>query len=101
VGNLRTIVGAQTAYHGSHFQYTGSFDDLTTATPPFLDGVWSGTKSGYNYVMAGDAANFTANANAAQYGVTGNRGFYTDASGVIRAEEGGDATAASPVLGHS
>ncbi|HNR29703.1 MAG TPA: prepilin-type N-terminal cleavage/methylation domain-containing protein [Candidatus Hydrogenedentes bacterium] len=99
VGNLRTIVGAQTAFQSANFQYAATFDELTTPTPPFLDGDWTGTKSGYNYVMGGDANAFNANANAAQYGVTGNRGFFTDASGVIRFEEGGDATAASPVLG--
>lgn len=101
VGNLRTVVGAQTAYHGSHFEYTATWDDLTTATPPYLDGDWTTAKSGYAYVLGGDTANFTANANAVQYGVTGNRGFFTDASGVLRAEEGGDATVASPVLGQT
>ena len=101
VGNLRTIVGAQTAFQGANFEYATTFDQLTTATPPFLDGDWTTAKSGYNYVLGGDANAFTANANAVQYGVTGNRGFFTDASGVIRFEEGGDATAASAVLGQA
>lgn len=99
VGNLRTILGAETAYHGANFVYTATFDDLTTAVPPYLDGDWTTPKSGYNFVLGGDASNFTANANATTYGVTGGRGFFTDASGVIRFEVGADATSGSEVLG--
>lgn len=99
IGNLRTIVGSETAYHAAHFQYTTAWDDMTTATPPFLDGDWTTTKSGYNFSLGGDASSFTANANAVQYGVTGGKGYFTDASGVIRFEEGADATVASTVLG--
>jgi prepilin-type N-terminal cleavage/methylation domain-containing protein len=91
IGNLRTIVGAEVAYHAANYQYATDFNTLTSATPPYLDGNWSVAKSGYNYVLGGDASNFTANANAVQYGVTGSRGFYTDASGVIRYAVGQDA----------
>ncbi|MBP8131174.1 MAG: prepilin-type N-terminal cleavage/methylation domain-containing protein [Candidatus Hydrogenedentes bacterium] len=99
IGNLRTIVGAETAFQSANFQYAVTFDQMTTATPPYLDGDWSLPKSGYTYVLAGDVDNFTANANATSYGVTGGRGFYTDASGVIRFEVGGDATSGSAILG--
>jgi len=99
IGNLRTIVGAQVAYHAANNEYTTDFAILTGATPPFLDGNWDATKSGYNFVLGGTALNFTANANAADYAVTGGRGFFTDASGVIRAEAGADATAASLPIG--
>lgn len=99
IGNLRTIVGAETAYQSANFEYATTFDLMTTATPPFLDGDWAGPKSGYTYALGGDVNAFTANANAVQYGVTGGKGFFTDASGVIRFEEGADATVASAVLG--
>lgn len=99
VGNLRTLVASQTAYHSANFVYTASFDDLTTASPAYLDGDWTTTKSGYDYTLAGDSANFNCSASATSYGVTGGRGFYTDASGVIRYESGGDATDASTPLG--
>ena len=70
IGNLRTIVGSEVAYHAANYEYTADFADLTGATPSFLDGNWAGTKSGYNYVLGGDANNFIANANAAVYGTT-------------------------------
>lgn len=99
IGNLRTIVGAEVAYHAANYTYTADFADLTGATPAFLDGNWGVPKSGYNFVLAGDANNFTANANAAAYGTTGSKGFFTDSSGVIRYADGADADAASPPIG--
>ena len=100
IGNLRTIVGSQVAYHAANYEYAASFADLTGATPPFLDGNWDGvTKSGYIFTPGGDASNFTANADPEAPGVTGNKGFFTDASGVIRFEATGAATAASNPIG--
>ena len=99
IGNLRTIVGAQVAYHAANYEYTASFDDLTTGTPTYLDGDWGGVKNGYNYVLGGTPQNFAANANPAEPGVTGNKGFFTDSSGVIRFVEGGEADASSPPIG--
>lgn len=99
IGNLRTLVGAEVAYHAAHGQYTADFADLTGANPPFLDGDWSVPRSGYNFILGGDANNFTANANAVVYGNTGGKGFFTDSSGVIRYEEGADANASSKIIG--
>jgi len=99
IGNLRTIVGAEVAYHAANYSYTTDFADLTGATPSFLDGDWATAKSGYNFVLGGAAQNFTANANAVEYGVTGGKGFYTDASGVIRYADGADADATSNPIG--
>jgi len=99
IGNLRTIIGAEVAYHAANSTYTAAFADLTGATPAYLDGDWSVTKSGYNFALGGDANNFTANANAATYGTTGNRGFFTDASGVIRYNAGADADATGTPIG--
>ena len=99
IGNLRTIVGAEVAYHAANSTYTASFTDLTGATPSYLEGDWAVTKSGYNFVLGGTAANFNANANAEEYGVTGNRGFFTDASGVIRFAQGADADVTGTPIG--
>jgi prepilin-type N-terminal cleavage/methylation domain-containing protein len=101
IGNLRTIVGAEVAYHAANYQYTASFDDLTGSDPSYLDGDWAGTKSGYNYTLGGDADNFTANADPSTVGTTGNKGFYTDSSGVIRFAEGGPAAEDSPPIGEA
>ncbi len=99
IGNLRTIVGSQVAYHAANYEFTADFADLTGATPPFLDGDWAVPKSGYNFVMGGDTSNFTANANAVAYGTTGSKGFFTDASGVIRYADGADADGTSTPIG--
>ena len=99
IGNLRTIIGAEVAYNAANSIYAITFPEMTGATPPFLDGDWSKTKSGYNFVMGGTTQNFSANGNAATYGTTGNRGFFTDASGVIRYANGADATAAGTPIG--
>lgn len=83
IGNLKSIVGAEVAYNSANGTYTSSFDDLTSATPPFLDGDWGNTKQGYDYTLGGGGNNFTCNADPNDPGVSGNRYFYTDASGVI------------------
>lgn len=100
IGNLRTIVGAEVAYHAANSEYTAAFADLTGATPPFLDGTWDGTtKSGYNFALGGDVNNFSANADPAVMGTTGSKGFFTDASGVIRFVDGGVADGTSAPIG--
>lgn len=101
VGNLRTIVGAEVAYHAANYQYAGDFASLTGSTPTYLDGNWDNTKSGYDFTLAGDATNFTANADPASIGVTGNKGFYTDSSGVIRFAEGAAADESSNPIGEA
>lgn len=99
VGNLRTIVGSQVAYHAANYSYTAAFADLTGATPPFLDGNWAVPKSGYNFVLGGDATNFTANGDPVTLGTTGSKGFFTDSSGVIRYADGAAADVTSTPIG--
>ena len=90
--NLRSIISAQGGYFSSNSRYATEFDELTTATPPFLNGEWGDTqRSGYLFTLEGEETNYAAHANAASYGMTGVRGFYVDASGIIRANVGGDA----------
>ncbi len=101
IGNLRTIVGAEVAYHAANYQYTATFDDLTSATPSFLDGDWAGVKQGYNFTLGGTAQDFNANADPSEQGVTGNKGFFTNASGVIRFVDGGAADATSTPIGEA
>lgn len=99
IGNLRTVIGAQVAYNAANSVYTTDFADLTGATPSYLDGDWGVAKSGYTFALGGTTANFTANANAVEYGVTGNRGFFTDGSGVIRFNAGADADVTGTPIG--
>lgn len=99
IGNLRTITGAQVAYHAANNAYSADFASLTTATPPFLDGDWAATKQGYNFTPGGDADCFTANADPSTVGTTGNRQFFTDCSGVIRYAIGAAADVSSTPIG--
>ena len=94
IGNLRTVLGAQSAYNSSVGNYAAAFGDLTGATPPFLDGNWTAAtgKNGYTFAMGGGGAGvqaFTCNADAVTQGTTGVRAFFVDESGVIRAKATG------------
>lgn len=100
ISNLKAIVGAEVAYNSANGSYTGDFADLTGATPPFLEGNWAGIKQGYQFTLASPGPNnFTCNADPSEPGVSGNRYFYTDASGVIRFNTGGQAGAGDPPIG--
>ena len=81
--------------------YAGVFDDLTTATPPFLMGDWSGVRSGYRFTLAGGGTGFTCNADPEIMGATGSQGYFVDASGVIRYAPGAPAGPADPPVGES
>nr|AUN37005.1 type IV pilin PilA [uncultured bacterium] len=99
IGNLRTCIGAQVAYNAANSVYATTFAMLTTATPPFLDGDWSQPKSGYTFAIAGTPQAFTTTGAPQTPGTTGNRFFFTDASGVIRYNQGAAATSASSPIG--
>ena len=95
IGNLKTIVGSQVAYHSANNAYSTDFASLTGATPPFLDGDWSVAKSGYSYTMGGTVDDFTCNADPTTMDKTGSRGFFVDSSGTIRGADGAVADASS------
>jgi len=99
IQNLRTVVSAQVMYQSSFNAFAMTFDDLTDAFPSFLDGDWVPAKGGYNFVLDGDGNTFSVNANAKSYGVTGNRGYFTDVTGVIRFADMSDADANSAPIG--
>lgn len=100
--NLRAVVSAQGGYFSTNSRYATEFDELTTATPPFLNGDWGATqRSGYQFTLEGEEANYTSHANATTYGVTGVRGFFVDSSGIIRANQGADADVGSPPISDS
>jgi len=101
IGNLRTIVGAQTSFHSATNAYSAAFATLTDNTngPAYLDGDWTAAKSGYVYALAGGGNNFTCNADPDVVGTTGVRQFFVDGSGVIRVATGAAADATSAPLG--
>lgn len=104
IGGLRTFSSAQTNFQGSATidvdvdgtgEY-GNFQQLTLATPQFIDNsLGSGQKNGYFFF-----ATIPPNPNDAEImweataypigkGITGNRSFYIDESGVLRGTDFG------------
>jgi type IV pilus assembly protein PilA len=112
VGSLRTIntacVTYQTTYQSQGFptalSQLGPAASATSATADLVDSVLAaGTKSGYTFVLAqvgsGTPSTGYSVVSAPQNPqVTGVRGFYTDQSGVIRADTSGTATSTSSPL---
>lgn len=105
IGNLKTIVGAETAFNSANGQYSNDLVALTAATPPFLDGDWTGVKSGYTYLYTPDNTGTTIQdywvyAEPDQLDVSGSRGFGVGSDGVIRwAPAGADPTAGGTPIG--
>jgi len=113
VGSLRTINTAAISYSTTYGGYPGALSNMgpatsaTSAAADLLDSVLSsGTKSGYvfTYVAGATDANgnvlsYTVTADPTSRGTTGQRGFYTDQSGVIRANTTGTATVTSTPIG--
>ena len=100
VGSLRSINTAAVTFSTQCGSYPPS---LAAMGPPFvacttadlIDGVLSaGTKSGYTFVYtpsAAPATTYTLTATPVTVGTTGQRYFFTDQSGVIRASNVGAA----------
>ena len=105
VASLRTINTASVAYSTTYGIYPTGLANLgpaaspTSTTADLLDSVLSGgTKSGYTIALAGTSGTYTATADPVTLGVTGQRSFFTDQSGVIRQNNGAAATASSTPL---
>ena len=97
IGSLRTIYAAEMQYQNASIDTTnginqfGALDELSAATPPFLDavlGTEGAIKAGYSFtttVVPGDAssaATFSVTA-IAQSPNLGSRNFYIDIDGAI------------------
>ena len=85
IGSMRTIGSAQATYlstTGGNVNYAA---DLTALQGEGLvdDVLAAGTKSGYDFVVAGAAGAYTSNADP-DSASTGTRHFFSDESGVIR-----------------
>jgi len=105
--HLHTLTGAQTGYSGSGGNYAASLAELTDSTngPAFLLGEWWGEgvpKEGYIFGMTDESGNgscYESTASPAIPGRTGVRYFFSDCSGVIRANAGRPADSTSTPLG--
>ena len=99
IGSLRTIVTAEITYSATvgSGAYAAALSDLSTQSL-IDDSLGSGAKGGYDFVLSGTANTFTVTAAPTTPGTTGNRYFFSDDSGVIRATPTEAATNASPAL---
>jgi type IV pilus assembly protein PilA len=104
VGSLRTLNTSAVAFSTTYGNYPPSLASLGPSSTPssaaadLIDSVLSsGSKSGYTFTWSPGTSNlsYTITAAPTTSGVTGQRGFFTDQSGVIRANSGGAATVAS------
>ena len=111
VGSLRTIntasVTYSTTYPSSGYPASlpalGTSGAATSASADLIDSVLaSGTKSGYSFAFKGDgntpSNGYTIQADPTNRGTSGQRGFYTDQSGVIRWDPTTNATSSSAPL---
>ena len=114
VGSLRTLNTSSVEYSTEYGGYPGTLAVLGpiasggTASSTLADMIDSvlvtGSKSGYSFtwsagtVSNGNYLNYSITAQPTSPGVTGQRYFYTDQSGVIRGAQGAAATAASTPL---
>ena len=113
VGSLRTVNTACVLYSTTYGSYPATLARLgpattaTSTTADLVDSVLSsGAKSGYRFTYtatstdsSGNVLAYTITANPVTRGTTGQRGFFSDQSGVIRADTTTTATASSTPLG--
>jgi type IV pilus assembly protein PilA len=109
VGSLRTINTAAVSYSTTYGGYPAALTNLgpassaTSASADLIDSVLSnGSKSGYTFTYVpgatdanGNVLSYSVTADPTSRGTTGQRGFFTDQSGVIRANTTGTATSSS------
>jgi type IV pilus assembly protein PilA len=111
VGSLRTINTAAVTYSSTYpsngypatLAALGTSGTATSASADLIDSVLaSSTKSGYSFAFTGDGTTpsngYSIQANPVARGTSGQRGFYTDQSGVIRSDSTSSATSASTPL---
>ena len=113
VGSLRALTTAALTYSTVYGGYPKSLTALgpaataTSASADLIDSVLaSGNKSGYAFTFtagaldaSGNCLSYSISADPVARGTTGQRSFYTDQSGVIRADAAGTASSASTPIG--
>ena len=113
VGSLRTLNTACVEYSTTYGGYPRSLANLgpaasaTSTSSDLIDSVLaSGTKSGYAFAYvpgatdaSGNVLSYSVTANPITRGTTGQRGFFTDQTGVIRGDTTSAATSSSTPIG--
>jgi len=90
ISTLRTLGTVAETFRSQQASasFPATFTALTNAAPPYVRGFTMsgdvGRKSGYNFSFAGTTDIFSVVANPVTTGVTGNRSFCIDHSGLLR-----------------
>jgi type II secretory pathway pseudopilin PulG len=104
VGSLRTINTSSVAYSTTYGNYPTKLTDLGPSTTPsstaadLIDSVLvTGSKTGYTFTYTATTPflQYTLTGAPTTAGVSGQRSFFTDQSGVIRADAAAAATVSS------
>ena len=96
VASVRSLVTAAHNWRTVNPNYPTDATVLASASPPYIDSVLgAGLKQGYSFSLTGAAVNFSVVASPVNPTITGNRYFFADESGVVRANIGGAADATS------
>jgi len=109
VSSLRTLNTACITYNSTYQMYPATLTNLespgsgnpSSSSADLVDQVLAGgTKAGYTFTYAAGSSNvsYTINADPISVNQTGLRQFFTDQSGVIRFNVGGQATVSSSPL---
>jgi prepilin-type N-terminal cleavage/methylation domain-containing protein len=110
VATMRTLNTSAVAYSTTYGAYPTNLTDLGPATTPsstaadLIDSVLAkdpATKSGYTFIWLASGtppSSYTLTATPLQTSVTGQRGFFTNQSGVMRADTSGSASVSSTPL---
>jgi type IV pilus assembly protein PilA len=94
ISSLRTLTTVNNQYRMRFQSYASALSDLSTEG--YIDSVLgAGTKSGYAFAYSGGTDTFSATADPTTAGTTGDRGFFVDATGVVRFAATGSASSAS------
>jgi hypothetical protein len=96
LGYMRTVVYAQREYKKKRGRYAGSLYALV-GSGSFTKRMTKTDRGDYTVSFRGGGGGFSLELTPKQFD-SAHRGFYTDASGVIRCEDEKPATAESPVL---
>jgi len=100
IASVRTIVTAQITYSATIGSGSYAADLAELETSGLVDAVLaSGSKDGYTFATVGAGDTFTVNADPTEMGTTGDRGFFSDQTAVIRYASGAAADASSSPLG--
>lgn len=102
IANLKTIINSCQIYYSNNNNYPQALSDLTepNSTPPYIDSqLASGSKQGYTFsYTSGDSQHFSVNANPILPGLTGQKYFFMDETGVIHANAQQAAGPSDPIL---